>query len=119
MNVLYRYDTKYNSYQIGIACTEYEILKKTPKGAWIEGKGKRRFILDDACRKWAWPTKKEALISFLARKRKQLHILDKQFYVAKQSQSLARVEAMREGIIPPGPTIEEEAALEDELKLNF
>jgi len=62
--------------------TRYLVLKHTPKGVWIEYSGRwhtdKRFILREANKRFACPTPKEALESFLARK-----IREKRIYLAR------------------------------------
>lgn len=58
----------------GLTCWEYEIVKRTPKGVWIECHGEHKFVLQTARKQFALPTKELALDSFLARKRSQYDI---------------------------------------------
>lgn len=53
------------------------VLHYTPKGVWLDWKG-RSFVLTDARKRWACPTEKEAMVSFLARKKRQLGIIKAQ-----------------------------------------
>lgn len=56
----------------------YPILKRTPKGAWIDtglGLLQPRFVLLEARKRFACPTEPEAMESFIQRKRQQLRIL--------------------------------------------
>lgn len=46
---------------------EFEVLKETPKGVWIDI-GFKRFVLHDSKRQFASPTKEIALEKFLKRK---------------------------------------------------
>lgn len=47
--------------------SEYPIIKETPKGCWIDDYGKKRFILSNSRKKYAYPTKEEARLGFLKR----------------------------------------------------
>lgn len=59
-----------------IQVAEYPVLKKTKKGVWLLlPSGDRRFVRSDANKKFAASSYKEALESFLARKRRQQKIL--------------------------------------------
>lgn len=64
-----------------VVCTKYYVVKKTPKGAWVTRwpnesfQGSRHFILTSARKRFACPTKREAIASFYARKAKQKRIL--------------------------------------------
>lgn len=56
----------------------YPLLKVTPKGAWIDDYGRKRFVLASATKKYACPTLDGAIESFLARKQRQKAILHRQ-----------------------------------------
>jgi len=71
-------------------CHRYRLLKKTPKGAWINTYSGRRFVLDEARRKYAHPTQEAALHSFIARKDAQIRILDNRIEGAEQGKRLAQ-----------------------------
>jgi len=54
-------------------CDCLRIIKKTPKGVWVSlGYDDKKFILDDARKRWAYPSIKEALESFRIRKERQI-----------------------------------------------
>lgn len=92
--VLYRYEdvavsTGYDEWgyssgsRVELYLREYPVLRETPKGVWISlscgefhalGDQCERFVLLGARRRFACPTREEALDSFLARKRRQLSI---------------------------------------------
>jgi hypothetical protein len=59
---------------------EYPVLRHTERGVWLEGYGEtgRRFVLRDARKRFACPTREEAWESFRARKQKQLRLLTAQ-----------------------------------------
>lgn len=79
---------------------ELDVIKRTPKGVWLHDRyGRLRFVLESAKRRYACPTKKEAIISFLARKRRQ-----KSIYEARASDAAAFVHLatqMLEDMSPP------------------
>jgi len=52
----------------------YPVLKVTPKGVQLSVYGKRRFVRNDARKRFACPTKEEAIESFKARKAAQKRI---------------------------------------------
>jgi hypothetical protein len=59
----------------------YKVSKVTPKGVWLSYfhiGGICRFVLLEARKRFAHPTKEDALESFKARKAKQIRILEKQ-----------------------------------------
>lgn len=71
--IWYRYDgyaTETGSPYLG----KYPVVKTTAKGVWIDVWGKHRFVLLDARKRWAYPTKELALNSFLIRRTKQVQL---------------------------------------------
>jgi hypothetical protein len=59
---------------------EYPVLRHTERGVWLEnwGDSPHRFVLRDARKRFACPTREEAWESFRARKEKQLRLLTAQ-----------------------------------------
>jgi hypothetical protein len=68
---------------------EFPVLSLTPKGVWIDVYGTKRFILSMAKKKWACPSKKDALTSFIARKKRQRAILRAHLKEAEEALKLA------------------------------
>lgn len=64
-----------NRPHIAIYMWRYPVLKRTPKGAWIEPDGERRFVLDGPGKRWAHETRALALESLKLRMRRRLAIL--------------------------------------------
>lgn len=63
---------------------EYRVVKRTPKGAWIElYPGRNRFVKNEGVKKFAHPDEESARAGFLARKRRQIKILSGQLADAK------------------------------------
>jgi hypothetical protein len=55
---------------------EFHVVKVTPCGVRLsDGFGAPRMVLDGARKRYACPTRKEAMESFICRKRRQLKIL--------------------------------------------
>lgn len=76
---------------------EMPVLKETPKGVWVAPfPGTKRFILLGATKQFAWATKKEALESFIWRKRKQVKILQEKLFQAQELLMMAE-EAQQKG----------------------
>lgn len=61
--------------RLAVELREYRVSRVTPKGVWLGGFYTRRFVLLEANKRFACPTKAEAMTSFLARKEKQAGIL--------------------------------------------
>ena len=73
-----------------VGCEEYKLLKETPKGYWIiptydaaEDAYRKRWIPKESLRRFAYPTKAEALYSFKMRKKCQIELLTSQLKFAK------------------------------------
>lgn len=78
----YRYETWHMDFANSIVDIEpdtYVVLSTTPKGVWViypYCKAGKKFILNNAKKKFAYPTKDEALYAFYRRKLKQKRILE-------------------------------------------
>jgi len=66
-----------------ICCNAYPIIKRAPKGAWISIMGEKKFVNLTARKQFACETKQLALDSFIARKKRQIIILNSQLEDAK------------------------------------
>ena len=78
---------------VEIACKRLRVLRRTHRGAWIEtGYKQEKFILDGARRRWAYPTKEEALNSFKCRKQSQIWHAKRAFRNARAA--LKQIETM-------------------------
>ncbi len=71
---------------------EFEVAKVTPKGVRLEN---GRFVLLEARKRFACPTKEEALKSYVARKRRQQGILNSQLYQVARGIALAEKEMIK------------------------
>lgn len=81
-----------------IELREFNLHKETPKGYWI-GYGSvlpntlssfSRWISKTSLRRYAYPTKKEALINFIKRNEKRIRILEYQAASCKMGVSIAK-----------------------------
>ena len=75
---------------VKVEMREFRTLAETPCGYWIaldflgDGFiGPKYFVLKNSRKRYAWPTKEEALTSFIERKKKQISILNHQLDHAK------------------------------------
>lgn len=93
-DVLYRVDereqTSWNmdgdlmSYQgLTLTITAWPVLKRTPKGAWIDMWDKRKFICFNWNKQFACETPGRALQAYRARRRRQIGILEAQLRQAR------------------------------------
>lgn len=69
------FDASLPGYTLAVNCDEYPILKRTPKGAWIDDGGRKRFVRLSATKQYACPTVELAAESFRRRKTRQIAIL--------------------------------------------
>ena len=71
----------------------YEVIKETPCGYWIQlysfSFDQKKWVSGNAKKRFAYPTKIEAMTSFKARKNSQIKILESQLKKAKQALDLA------------------------------
>jgi hypothetical protein len=95
---MFRYDTItyavsdfdfLNRNRIEIILNEYQIIKHTKCGVWIDLYGRKKFINTNAVKQYAYDTKHKAMVSFKKRKQKQCKILENQLANAKQALFLA------------------------------
>ena len=81
--------------RLQLYCHTYEVCKVTPNGAKVlayvgkECRYGERPVLDCYINKFAYPSKGEALLGFIARKRRQQAILDKQLARSIEAEHLA------------------------------
>lgn len=85
-----------------VRLVEFGVEKRTPKGAWLKRlyghgphadgylSGERRFVLLSANKRFACPSIEEALVSFVARKSRQISILDARRDDARKAIAIAK-----------------------------
>ena len=111
---LYRYDAVRVSngcdefdeslgHHIEVYLSRYEIVKHTPKGFWIYPLSGKRFVLKDACKKFACTDEASAAESFIARKKKQIKILNAQIADAQEAITAINHKIERENLCLPAP----------------
>ena len=96
MENYYRYEDRLTSgsEMVVIDLLRFVVVKRNPKGAWISRcwgpqdvlhftSSEKRFVLDGARKRYAFPTEAEALNSFVIRKSRQIWHLEAQLRVAK------------------------------------
>jgi len=95
--IYYRYvDVLYTDDRVSVQASEYYVMKCTPKGAWVSfydtdvfEKDMCHLVLNSAKKKYAYPTKEEALTAFKFRKKRQIKILNAQLKRAELALNLA------------------------------
>lgn len=78
--------------QVHLQCMEFEVQHRTKFGVWIltnDEENSLKFVNDHTNKRYACPTKEEALVSFIARKQKQIKILKGQTRDAEEALALA------------------------------
>ena len=86
-----QYDDPLPGYNIKIELRELKVIRRTPKGAWIRrwshnlNTGGERFVRLTARKQYASNTKEEAMVCFIARKKRQIQILSRQLWQAKEA----------------------------------
>lgn len=90
--MFYRYDEcAYFEGRLEVVATEFYVLKHTPCGVWIESRfgSIKRFVLMSARKRYACPTKEEALVSFIARKKRQRGIYQARLEQVEEALAIA------------------------------
>ena len=85
--LLYRYEYNYHC-EDPLECVEpilweFEVIKYTPKGCFIQVGRKKRFILKHASKHWAHPSAELAMEGFRRRKKVEISILKQRIKVAE------------------------------------
>jgi hypothetical protein len=70
---------------IELSLHKMPVLRRTPKGVWLDNYGGERFVLNGANKRFACPTVEEAQESFKARKEKQIRLLREQIRDAEEA----------------------------------
>lgn len=63
----YRYSCAFDGDDLTVFLTAFRVVRRTPKGAWIDDCGLKRFVLDGAGKRFAHQTREDALHSFMRR----------------------------------------------------
>jgi len=81
----YRYENVKYTDRVRVQEIIYDFVKETPKGYWIDWWGEKKWVSKTAKKRWAYPTKNEAKINFVARKNRQIEILTYRLKDAKDA----------------------------------
>lgn len=104
------FDEVVSSY-VQLELIELKVTKVTPKGVWVTRFLSKKFVLTAANKRYALPTKQEALESLLARKARQIRILESNVKHAREASFLAERElAKLKPATDPIPVEHEEMA---------
>lgn len=102
----YRYDTTYYADGPELRLSEFNLYSETPKGYWIgwghpEGlHSDKRWVSKTGKKRYAYPTKAEALHSFIYRKKREIKILKARLEGSEWSKQTA-LDLQKKGINEP------------------
>ena len=83
---LYRFEDVLHTERVHIYENSYRVIKETPCGYWIDAfSDKNKWVSKTARKRYAYPTRYEAMINFKARKNCQIRILYGQLQRAKDA----------------------------------
>lgn len=112
------YRANFDKFNQEITFAEIPIVKRTERGVWAMD-WKRRFILSSSRKRYAYPTKREALVSFIARRTKHISLLSYQHDDAVES--LKAAQALQDsGVLPTSrqPTVPDAPKIVSDLPTN-
>jgi len=91
--VLYRYVNDFGY----LVERDYRVLRETRSGKWVIDpfKGTEHFVLNNAKKRLAYPTKEEALTNFI--KRTERHIMFAEGNLKRANEALGRARAKQKG----------------------
>lgn len=102
INKLYRYEIVYPDPEderlvtspdtATIELIKYDVLKITPQGFWIPKYNKKRWVSNSSRKRFAYPTKKEALNYFIKRKQSYIGYMNFIIRMNKEAIELAKKE---------------------------
>ncbi len=92
--------------QVKLELREFKVLRHTPKGVWLVyligtwtgGEEDKRFVLRDSRKRYACPTKEEALVSYTARKKSQVSKLRAQLSSAEEALGLVEPQGVLDAL---------------------
>lgn len=98
----YRYDGVHIRNNSSIYLSSFEVVGTTPKGIYINTfDHSKKLILNDWVKKYAYPTKEEALSAFIKRKKREIAILESRLHFAKNYLKIATSDDV-EGYVTDG-----------------
>ena len=83
---LYRFEDVLHTERVHIYEYQFRVIKETPCGFWIDAfSDKNKWVSKVAKKRFAYPTRLEASVNFIARKNRQIRILNHQIERAKDA----------------------------------
>lgn len=65
---------RYGTTPVRLECHEFEVIKETPCGFWIDWIFSKKWVSKTSRKRFAYPTKEQAKASFRIRKERQIQI---------------------------------------------
>lgn len=101
----YRFEDRRDAWEEGrveVVLLEFVEERRTPRGAWVvplrDSWLGRHFVLDHARKRYAHPTREEALRAFVARKEAQVAILGARLAAARKAERIGCTLLLQQGI---------------------
>jgi len=96
----YRFENVRYTTGVRVHLQEYTLIKETPCGYWIKpvwdyDDYHKKWVSKTARKRFAYPTQEEAITSFMARKRRQIQIIESQLIDARSALSAGSYIEMR------------------------
>jgi hypothetical protein len=87
----YGYNKLLNIPNISLIESEFSLLKETAKGYWIISMDTdfKKWVPKNSKKRFAYPTKQEALVNFIKRTERRLEILESEIYSCDEALRLA------------------------------
>lgn len=99
----YRYEYPYSFCNAHLILLEFDLIKETPKGYWINtddqysfGSISKKWVSKTATKRYAYPTKKEAMENLFHRTYRYIKILDAKLHDAHAAMDLIKKEIKKE-----------------------
>ena len=84
------FDNPLGPAQVYIYVRKYPVVKVTPKGVWLNVYSSKRFVRQEARKRFACPTEQEAHLSFIARAERRCCILESQLASTRRGIALSK-----------------------------
>ena len=89
--ILYRFEDFHDTFGVRVHERHFEMIKETPCGYWIRlfhSFNDKKWVSKTAKKRFAYPSREDAITSFKARKERQIKILEAQLSIAKRALAL-------------------------------
>lgn len=90
--ILYRFEDFLDTFGVRVRERHFKMIKGTPCGYWIRlfhSSDDKKWVSKTAKKRFAYPSREDAITSFKARKKRQVKILEEQLSRAKRALALS------------------------------